>query len=76
MLKSSPHNEDFILAVATRPEDLALIANQYIIDVGFEDPGHVHSEVDLKNGKVTSRHGDPDDPTRTTFYIVQVEILA
>lgn len=75
MLKSSPHNEDFILAVATRPEDLAWIATQYVAEVAFEDPGNVRSEVDLKRGRVTSRHGDPEDPNETTFYVVEVEIL-
>lgn len=75
MIKSSPHNEDFILAVARRPEDLSSIANQYMLDVGFGDPETVDSRVDLANGVVIARHGSLEDPIETTFYIVQVDII-
>lgn len=76
MLRTSPHNEDFILAVARKMEDLEHIAAAYIREI-YEDLDYIESYVDLQKGTVTASFGTHVDleGNQQTFYISEVEIL-
>jgi hypothetical protein len=76
MLRTSPHNEDFILAVARKSEDLEEIAIGYIRSL-YDDLDYVNAQVDLKNKTVqtsSGTHGDLEG-NQQTFYISEVDIL-
>jgi len=76
MLRTSPHNEDFVLVVARTKEDLQYIAEQYVLEI-YEDLDYIESYVDFTNGTVMvsfGTHGDLEG-NRQTFYISEVEVL-
>ena len=76
MLRTSPHNEDFVLAVARTKEDLQYIAEQYILEI-YEDLDYIESYVDFENKTVIvsfGMHGDLEG-NRQTFYISEVDVL-
>lgn len=76
MLRTSPHNEDFILAVARKVEDLEDIAAGYIRGI-YDDLDHLNIYIDLKGKTATASFGTHADleGNQQTFYISEVEIL-
>lgn len=76
MLRTSPHNEDFILAVARKAEDLEEIAIGYIRSL-YDDLDYVNVHVDLKNKTAQASFGMHEDleGNQQTFYISDVDIL-
>jgi hypothetical protein len=76
MLRTSPHNEGFILVVGHSERDLAYIAEQYVLELyGHED--WIESKVNLKEETVEVWHGEHTDEegVSQTFYISKVEVL-
>lgn len=76
MLRTSPHNEDFILVVGKSEKDLADIAEAYIVDL-FGPVDWVESKVYLPVRRVEVWYGDHSDTegSSKTFYISEVEVL-
>lgn len=74
MLRRSPHNEDFVLAVARSKEGLVHIAEEYIQEL-FGPLKRIKSEVDLEGGRVYVVYDDGSGENETTFYVSDVEIL-
>jgi hypothetical protein len=76
MLRTSPHNEDFVLAVARTKEDLQYIAEQYVLEI-YDDLDYIESYVDFTNNTVVVSFGTHEDleGNRQTFYISEVEVL-
>jgi hypothetical protein len=76
MLRTSQHNEDFVLAVARTKEDLQYIAEQYVLSI-YEDQDYIESYVDFREKTVKVSFGTHSDleGNGQTFYISEVEIL-
>lgn len=76
MLRTSPHNEDFILAVARKVEDLEDIATGYIRGI-YDGLDYVNIYIDLKSETAQASFGTHEDleGNQQTFYISEVEVL-
>lgn len=71
LLKTSPHNEEFLYddGYATTNEELEAIAKNYVAIYYYANPKSLTSKVDLVKNTLTVTH---EDGMSKTFYIVEI----
>ncbi len=75
MLRTSPHNEEFILKAARNDNDLSAIAEGYLREI-FDGLKSVTAEIHWEDGTLEMKYdlGDGDVQDKM-FYITSVELL-
>ncbi len=75
ILRTSPHNEDYILVIGKSKRDLAEIAEMYVREF-YDNLGWIKASVDLIKGEVAVEWGYEKPPTdldgSQTLYISEV----